>query len=418
MGRIAGKETEVFPQAETGDLQKTDRSTVATHNFHNLSAAGLSQQERKRVLAGSSPLVADLMLTFDMLDDPVILLHEDGRVIYCNHAATVLALPVKATAICSLHLLGPEEPWAACQKMLRDYQTRSGWLEREVRDPGTGKCWDLRIASLGYLGVFPRRLVIVIRDITEAANIRERLREREVLAATGTLLAGAAHQAKNAIFGLSATLDAFEARFDKRAAADPYMETLRAGIGRMQFLLRDLLDYGNRSECEAQPTSLTAVARCGADACKGLALKMGVKLVVDVAEDPWVMGDAPRLIRALENLLENAIQHSPRNGTVAVRASRPQTGDRGYCRCEVLDQGPGFPPEHIDKLFSPFFTRRQGGTGLGLTIAKKIVEDAGGLIGLSNNREGGARVCVFLPASNNSETGLRNDLSECDHGGK
>ncbi|MGA9566191.1 MAG: HAMP domain-containing sensor histidine kinase [Candidatus Korobacteraceae bacterium] len=369
-------------------------------------------------MAGSSPLVADLMLTFDMLDDPVILLHEDGRVIDCNHAATVLALPTKATAICSLHLLGPGEPWAACQKMLRDYQARSGWLEREVRDAGTGKCWDLRIASLGYLGVFPRRLVIVIRDITEAANIRERLREREVLAATGMLLAGAAHQAKNAIFGLSATLDAFEARFGSRAAADPYVESLRAGIARMQSLLRDLLDYGNRSESEVQPTSLSAVVRCSADACKALALKMGVTLTVDVAEDLWVMGDAPRLIRALENLLENAIQHSPQNGTVTLGISRPRAGDRGYCRCEVLDQGPGFPPEHIEKLFSPFFTRRPGGTGLGLTITKKIVEDAGGLIGLSNNREGGARVCLLLPASNHSEIGLRNDLSECDHGRK
>ncbi len=270
----------------------------------------------------------------------------------------------------------------------------------------------------GYLGVFPRRLVIVIHDITETANIRERLREREVLAATGMLVAGAAHQAKSAIFGLSATLDAFEARFDERAAADPYVESLRAGIARMQSLLRDLLDYGNRSECEAQPTSLTAVARCSADACKGLALKMGVKLVVDAAEDLWVMGDAPRLIRALETLLENAIQHSPQNGTVTVRISRPQTGDGGYCRCEVLDRGPGFPPEHIEKLFAPFFTRRPGGTGLGLTIAKRIVEDAGGMIGLSNHRAGGARVCVFLPASNNSETASRNHLGECDRGGK
>ncbi len=415
MGRITGKEAEVFPQSETCDLQTTDWSTIANHN---LSTPGLSQQERKRVLAGSNPLVADLMLTFDMLDDPVVVLHEDSRVIYCNHAATVLALPMKATAICSLHLLGPGEPWAACQKMLRDYQARSGWLEREVRDPGTGKCWGLRIASLGYLGVFPRRLVIVIHDITETANIRERLREREVLAATGMLVAGAAHQAKSAIFGLSATLDAFEARFDERAAADPYVESLRAGIARMQSLLRDLLDYGNRSECEAQPTSLTAVARCSADACKGLALKMGVKLVVDAAEDLWVMGDAPRLIRALETLLENAIQHSPQNGTVTVRISRPQTGDGGYCRCEVLDRGPGFPPEHIEKLFAPFFTRRPGGTGLGLTIAKRIVEDAGGMIGLSNHRAGGARVCVFLPASNNSETASRNHLGECDRGGK
>jgi len=66
-----------------------------------------------------------------------------------------------------------------------------------------------------YLGVLPRRLVLVIRDISEAAITRERMQEREVMAAIGALLAGAAHLAKNAIFGLSATLDAFEARIER-----------------------------------------------------------------------------------------------------------------------------------------------------------------------------------------------------------
>lgn len=414
MGRITGMEAETFPRAETCDLQKTVWSTIATHN---LSTAGLSQQERKRVLAGSSPLVADLMLTFDMLDDAVVVLHEDGRVIYCNHAAAVLALPAKATAIRSLHLLGPGEPWAAGQKILHDYQARSGWLEREVRDPGSRIRWGLRIAALGYLGVFPRRLVLIIRDMTETANLRQRLQEREALAATGTLLAGAAHQTKNAIFGLSATLDAFEARIDKFAGEYAYVENLRAGISRMQSLLRDLFDYGNRSEGEAQPTSVAAVVRRSADSCHALAQKMGVELSIDVLEDPWTLADPMRLLRALENVLENAIQHSPPDGTVTVRISRVQTADRSWCRCEVLDQGPGFPPEHTEKLFAPFFTRRPGGTGLGLTIAKKIVEDAGGMIRLSNDRAGGARACVFLPICENSASDFRNHLSECACGG-
>jgi nitrogen-specific signal transduction histidine kinase len=163
-------------------------------------------------MAGSDPLVPDLTLTLDLIDDAILVLHEDGRIIHCNHAASVFALPVKANAMSSLHVLPPGEPWVACRQVLREYRARAGSLEREVRDPGTGKFWSLRLSALAYLGVLPRRLVLVIRDISEAVRMRDRLHEREVMAATGALLAGAAHQAKNAIFGLSATLDAFEAR--------------------------------------------------------------------------------------------------------------------------------------------------------------------------------------------------------------
>jgi signal transduction histidine kinase len=87
-------------------------------------------------------------------------------------------------------------------------------------------------------------------------------------------------------------------------------------------------------------------------------------------------------------------------------------------RCDVIDQGPGFPPEQMERLFAPFFTLRSGGTGLGLTIAKKIVEDCGGTIRLSNGASGGARVSVFLPASGDDGSQLRDRLSEDDDGPK
>jgi len=386
--------------------------------MNNAAAVGLSHQQRKRVLAGSDPLVADLILTFDLLDDAVVLLHEDGRIIQCNHAAAVLALPAKATAISTLHTLGPGEPWAAARTMLREYQTQSGCLERETRDAGIGKCWALRLTALAYLGVFPRRLALVIRDITEAACMHERLRERELLAATGTLLAGAAHQVKNAIFGLSATLDAFEARLTRDASDNDYVDNLRAGITQMQILMRDLLDYANPSTGEAEAISLAAVVRRSASGCRALATKMGVEVALDVEGDRLVKASPTHLVRALENLLENAIQHSPNNGTVVLRLSGAQAGEEGLVRLDIIDQGPGFPPESMEKLFTPYFTRRPGGTGLGLTITQKIVEGMGGAIRLSNRAAGGAQVTVALPACAETVSELRNILSENVHGGK
>ena len=266
-----------------------------------------------------------------------------------------------------------------------------------------------------YLGVMPRRLVLVVRDISEAVRTQERLREREVMAATGALLAGAAHQAKNAIFGLSATLDAFEARIKMGASQDGCIDNLRMGITRMQTLLRDLLDYGNPTACELTPISMAAVVRRSVSGCRSLADKMEVGVELEVAEDAEVMVNPARMVRALENLVENAIQHSPPAESVRLRLTAPKDGEPRLLRCDVIDQGPGFPPEHLEKLFAPFFTLRAGGTGLGLTIAKKIVEDCRGTIRLSNVASRGAQTTVFLPFPDEPVSQIRNRLSEGDH---
>ena len=390
-------------------IQKIDRSTAATHKPLGTTAVGLNPQQRKRVLAGSDPLIADLMLAIDLLDDAVILLREDGRIIHCNHLAGVLALPIKPHAIHSLHLFGPGEPWSASRQMLREYPTSSGWLEREVHDPETGQDWALRLSALPYLGVFPRRLVLLVRDNTEAAATRARLREREVLAATGALLAGAAHQAKNAIFGLSATLDAFEAHLDRGITADhEYVDHLRAGITSMQLLMRDLLDYGNPTAGDMTLLSMAAMVQQSVSVCQCLARTMGCRFIVELADDLDLVGNSTRLVRALENLLENALQHSPQSASVTIRLSR--VGDGNMARLDIIDQGPGYPAKQIDKLFIPFFTLRPGGTGLGLTIAKKIIEDMGGRIELSNGAAGGAQAAVFLPVHSGEVRKFRNLL--------
>ncbi len=412
-----GKRSEYLCEGSC-DLRIECGNPTATNIVTATAPAGLNAFQRRRVLAGCDPLVPDLTLTLDVIDDAILVLHEDGRIIHCNHAAAVLALPAKPNAIVSLHALPPGEPWAACRKILREFHTRAGLLELEARDPGTGKCWSVRLSALAYLGVLPRRLVMIIRDLSEAAKLREQLKELGVMAATGALLAGAAHQAKNAIFGLSATLDAFEARIKKDAAEDDYVDNLRQGIARMQTLMRDLLDYGNPTACESDSVAMAAVLRRSIGGCQSLAAKLGVRLELDVVENAEVQAHPTRLVRAFENLVENAIQHSPSAGTVKVRLSVAQLGERRLLRCDVIDQGTGFPPEHMERLFAPFFTLRPGGTGLGLTIAKKIVEDCGGMIRLSNGVSGGAQATIFLPVLGNEAAEFRTYLSEGNVGPK
>ncbi|HVP53499.1 MAG TPA: PAS domain-containing sensor histidine kinase [Candidatus Eisenbacteria bacterium] len=410
----AGKDTSNYTPVAACDLYELNWTTTTIPGLPEARSAALGPPRRTDVLAASDVLLADLILAMDLLDDAVIVLSEDGKILHWNQAAALVARPIKVQAIRSVHLLGPSEPWAACRQLLQDYQTKSGGLEREIHDPGSGKYWSLRLSELSYLGVFPRRLALQLRDVTEAVSRSLQLQEREVMAATGTLLAGAAHQTKNAIFGLSATLDAFEAHLDDRVAADnEYLHHLRAGITRMQLLMRDLLDYGNPTQANRTAVSTAAVVRHSASVCEDRARNMGLALAVDIADDAEVLANSGRLVRALENLLENALQHSPQGGIVTIRLAR--AGEANFLRLDVIDQGPGFPPEHIHKLFTPFFTLRPGGTGLGLTIAKQIVEDLGGAIQLSNGSSGGAQAAVFLPIHAENPSGLRNFLSEHGH---
>jgi signal transduction histidine kinase len=109
---------------------------------------------------------------------------------------------------------------------------------------------------------------------------------------------------------------------------------------------------------------------------------------------PLVPMDRRRLRQVFENLLKNAIEHSPEGAEVTVTA---RTSDRATVSIEVADRGSGFAPADLPRVFEPFFTRRRGGTGLGLSLARRIIDEHAGTIRASNRAGGGALMVVTLP---------------------
>jgi PAS domain S-box-containing protein len=233
------------------------------------------------------------------------------------------------------------------------------------------------------------------RGEEEQARLQRELRQSAVLSAMGTLVAGVAHEVRNPLFGMSATLDAFEARFGRQPGHERYLGVLRQELANVNRLMKDLLDYGRPASPNSEAIDLERVTQDAVTASLPLAAGCRVRIETQAVTDlpqPWA--DAAMMRQVLVNLIENAVQHSPPDGVVAVKLGR---GRNGTASIEVLDSGAGFRSEDLPRVFDPFFSRRQGGTGLGLSIVRRLVESFGGEIVADNQLLGGARVTVRLP---------------------
>jgi signal transduction histidine kinase len=162
--------------------------------------------------------------------------------------------------------------------------------------------------------------------------------------------------------------------------------------------MEDLLEYGKPSALAAQESELRPALAAAVAARQAQAGRVRVRIVLGESTLPLpVRIDEERIRRIFENVLDNAIQHSPAGGEVRVEMERIEEPGGRWARCRVLDEGQGIAVYDVPHLFEPFFTRRRGGTGLGLSIAQKIVREHGGRIRIGNRPVAGAELVVDLP---------------------
>jgi two-component system sensor histidine kinase PilS (NtrC family) len=170
---------------------------------------------------------------------------------------------------------------------------------------------------------------------------------------------------------------------------------------RLGDLMHDLLEYGRPTPARLERGSVAQTVERAIRLCEKEARRAGVIFrcgsrpgVPDVDIDPG------RFVQVFHNLIENAIQHSPPGGEVAIVTDLNEAVTA--VTVSITDQGPGF--RELLRVFEPFFTQRRGGTGLGLAIAQRIVQDHGGEIAARNRTEGGAVVIVTLPCPRGDST--------------
>ncbi len=304
-----------------------------------------------------------------------------------------------------LHQFGPL-PGRRCYEVLTaDGQPCPGCpLER--RDTLEGPV-RLEIAGVGgrrfLLSCSPVRqpdgetlLLELVADVTEQVRMRERLQQVERLAATGELAAGVAHEIRNplaAIVNATTLLGDRDGLNEEEYAGT--LDAVRTEARRLNRILSQFLLFARPPAPECRPADVAEVvgrvaALIGEDPARAAAVELEVRIDRSL---PRFLFDPDQLTQVLWNIALNGVEAMEGRGRLRVDVERVD----GHVVISVADTGCGIPPEDRARVFDPFYSRKPAGSGLGLTIAQRIVAAHGGRMDLDSTPGQGTRVTIALP---------------------
>ena len=233
---------------------------------------------------------------------------------------------------------------------------------------------------------------------------RQRLAHADRLAAIGTLAAGVAHEIRNPLVSVRTFIQLLPERLDDVEFRTSFRDLALGEIDRICALINDLLAFSRPAQAKRESTDPAEVARQIVRLLDAEARKHDVTLLCEAHErTPRVWAVEAQLRQVLLNLVLNAIQATPPAGRVHVATAEEVRHGSRWCRLDVADTGAGIPAAHVTHIFDPFFTTKQLGSGLGLFIARRIVDEHEGSIHAANASGGGTIVTVRLPVEGNDE---------------
>lgn len=218
----------------------------------------------------------------------------------------------------------------------------------------------------------------------------EELVHSDRLNMAGTLAAGIAHEIRNPLTSLRGFLQLLQKREPQ------YTEIMLSEVDRINHIVTELLELASPKESRFEPRLLQPLLQNVITLLQPQALLHQIQLIGNYGQDTGylvVVCSEMKLKQVFINLIKNAMEAMPDGGNIVITLAAE--GD--WARVEIADDGNGIPQELIDKIGSPFFTTKAEGTGLGLMISRRIVEDHRGKLAFRNLPKGGAAVTVGLP---------------------
>jgi signal transduction histidine kinase len=312
-------------------------------------------------------------------------LHPEAR------QAVILVAAAGAVAVCAVVLV----VWAVLiQRPLKEMQEKMARLR--------GGDMNVSVSFAGQqdeIGELGRNFNETVRQLRETREEIQRLYSTQMsraehLATLGELAAGLAHEIRNPLAGIAGVIDIIGRDLPESSPGRQVLAEVQQEILHIKNILSDLLDYARPKQPEFHEADLGSTAERAVALARQQVLSRPIQIELDKGGDlAHVEHDPAQIQQVLLNLLLNGIQALEGKGRVRVELA----SEAGFAVVRVRDNGKGIAPERLVNIFRPFYTTKGGGTGLGLSLSRRIVESHGGKIDVASTPGQGTEFTIRLP---------------------
>jgi two-component system sensor histidine kinase FlrB len=389
---------EMFTQASNSlELAFEQLKSRAQRLSEELAA---KNRELKKSLREKEEVQNYLKTILKCLPCGVLVLDEEGRLSLCNPKAAQL-LDLRSGR-------NHKPPRTLRDSALHEYlgsgvHAEADGRETEVSCRGNGGSRVVAASGSPLRDSAGRRIgtLHILRDITELKAMEEQSKLRERLAAMGEMAVELAHEIRNPLGSIELFASLLEKELDEGCDSRRWAENIRIGSRSLNNIVSNMLHFANPVTPEFSMVDVHEIIQEVIGFTDLIMKQRGVivQRTLD-AVNPLIKGDRELLRQLLLNLILNAMQAMPSDGSLTIRSGNvemPGEGSIAGFLLTIRDTGIGIPPENIGRIFDPFFTTNKSGTGLGLSVVHQIVEKHAGCIQVSSQVNAGTTFTISFP---------------------
>ncbi len=317
----------------------------------------------------------------ESLEEGIIMTTANGEILMINHGAEKIFSTHRAN-------------WKGknINEFFRFYEIIPGEIKKIISSKKTGKKLIIRQVSMEVRGKF--NALYIFEDVTEVKNLENALSRAENLALLGKITASVAHEIKNPLASLKLSVQLLKKQLG--SSNSEILETINVldkEVRRLEERAKGFLEFSN-PKYEFKALNVIEVVTEAVKLARIRARDRNIQITTNYSdENVVVLGDMNALNSAFLNVLVNAMDACEENGKINVKVKKEEK----MVTISFTDNGKGISPDALDYIFEPFFTLKNGGTGLGMSIVKRVVTSHGGKVKVMSKKGEGTTVNLHIP---------------------